>query len=41
MQKARLFLAVALASLAFTACAGSMTAPETCVDPGGNSFYCE
>jgi hypothetical protein len=41
MKKARLFLAAALASLALSACASSMTAPNTCVDPGGNSFYCE
>lgn len=41
MKKARLLLAVALASLAFTACANSPTAPGDCVDPGGNHFWCE
>ena len=42
MKKARLLLAVALASLAFTACASSLTAPDTCVDPGTNTVHpCE
>jgi hypothetical protein len=41
MKKARLFLAVVLASLAVSACSSSTTMPDICVDPGGNSFYCE
>lgn len=41
MKKARLILTAALATLALTACASSMTSPDTCVDPGGNNFYCE
>jgi hypothetical protein len=41
MKKARLVLAVVLASLTVSACAANPTFPDTCVDPGGNSYYCE
>jgi outer membrane protein assembly factor BamE (lipoprotein component of BamABCDE complex) len=41
MKKARLLLVAVLASLAVSACSASSTSPNTCVDPGGNSYYCE
>ena len=41
MKKARLILAVVLASMAISACSNSPTMPGDCVDPGGNHFYCE
>ena len=42
MKKARVLLAVVFAAVAvsLSACTESITG-NTCVDPGGNSFYCE
>jgi hypothetical protein len=37
MKKARLLLAVVIATLAVSACSASPTFPADCVDPGTNS----